>query len=571
MLSNRNAAPVRSALACDILIIGSGAAGLTAAIVAASSGLDVIVIEKSEYVGGATAWSGGWVWLPESKKENDAHKAKNYLMQALGSDAEQNKIDAFIKNAFELEKFLLEQTPVRFLPDITIPDYHSSIDGYSAGGRSRVVAPIDGRVLGDEIHRLRKPMQVLTIAGLMPSAGPEMHHFFNATRSLRSCLYVLKRLLRHGANCLTASRSLTLTNGNALAAGLYKAALDRDVRVLTSSQALSLTHYKKRVSGANVETVTGEMYISAARGVILACGGFPSDASARQRYYKHVHSNHEHWTVAPSDCDGDGLRLGEEVGAKIVTPGDDAGAWVPVSLVPTPDGTIAPFPHFADRAKPGLIAVRADGKRFTNEAAPYFHFMKGLFDACLPGEDPVAWLICDHSFQRRYGLGFSKPLPIPIGRYLTTGYLKRGSSLLALADQCEIDGSALCKTIFAYNVDASSSDDLEFRRGREPVNRAQGDPSVRPNPCVAPLLTPPFYAVKVQPGCLGSFAGLKTDDKTRVLDISDQPISGLFACGSDMASIMAGHYPASGISLEPALVFGYIAGRFVSEYISQKT
>ncbi|MEP3245573.1 MAG: FAD-dependent oxidoreductase [Sneathiella sp.] len=551
---------------CDLLVIGSGAAGLTAAITAASKGFKVIVLEKSDYVGGATAWSGGWIWLPKSAHKtrqtvrSDTEQAEHYLKHVLGSDADQAKIKAYLDSAPALEELLLEHTPVRFQQDVSIPDYYATAAGYSESGRSRVVAPMKGHMLGDDIQRLRKPMPHLTIAGLMPSAGPEMRHFFNAGRSFRSSLYVFRRLLRHGIEWLTTGRSLTLTNGNALAGGLFKAALDLGVEVMTGMQARSLIWENEKVSGATIDIGLKTVKIYASNGVVLACGGFPANTYRRKQFYHHTRSGEEHWSVAPSVCNGDGLTLGEAVGAKVDGFGGNGGAWVPVSMVPQPNGHVAPFPHFADRAKPGLIAVRKDGKRFTNEAAPYFQFMQSLFKATKPNEDPVAWLICDHAFQRRYGLGFSKPSPIPIRKYLSSGYLVSGQTLHELAEKCGINTEAFCRTVSRYNKAASRGHDPMFRRGSEPVNRAQGDPSIKPNPCVSPLLKPPYYAVKILPGCLGSFAGLKTDAKARVLDQSDSPISGLFACGSDMASMMSGHYPAGGISLGPALVFGYLAG-----------
>jgi succinate dehydrogenase/fumarate reductase flavoprotein subunit len=253
------------------------------------------------------------------------------------------------------------------------------------------------------------------------------------------------------------------------------------------------------------------------------------------------------------------------VGAKVVSYGDGNGAWVPVSLVPQGDGTLHPFPHFSDRSKPGLVAVRTNGRRFTNEAAPYFDFMSALFDAATEESEATAWLICDHRFQRKYGLGFSKPFPAPLGRYVSSGYLKRAKTIGSLAETCGIDRVSLQETVASYNEGATRGEDPEYARGATPINRAQGDPSVKPNPCVAPINKPPFYAVKIHPGCLGTFAGLKTDEHARVLTDRDTPIPGLFACGSDASSIMAGCYPAGGISLGPALVFGYIAGLSLSE------
>ncbi|MCG8492802.1 MAG: FAD-dependent oxidoreductase, partial [Sneathiellales bacterium] len=214
-------------LKCDLLVVGSGAAGLTAAITAATEGLEVIVAEKSEFIGGATAWSGGWVWMPRPMapaKGGDALATGEYLENVLGKDADKSRIDTFVRNASTVQEFLLQKTPVRFIEDVTIPDYHSHCSGFAKAGRSRVVAPFNGRLLGPYLDYLRKPLPVLTIAGLMPSAGPEIKHFFNATRSFRSCLYVAQRFLSHAIYRIVSGRNPKLTNGTALAGGLLKSA-----------------------------------------------------------------------------------------------------------------------------------------------------------------------------------------------------------------------------------------------------------------------------------------------------------------------------------------------------------
>ncbi|MCG8489992.1 MAG: FAD-binding protein, partial [Sneathiellales bacterium] len=340
-----------------------------------------------------------------------------------------------------------------------------------------------------------------------------------------------------------------------------KSALDHGVRLLTKTSVSSLIQTQGRVTGAVVSSDSGKSIIETKHGVILASGGFSSDKEMRKHFYAHSPTGQEHVSVAPPESSGDGIRLAEAVGAGLLNLGSGAGAWVPVSMVPQPDGSKSPYPHFADRSKPGLIAVCANGKRFTNEASPYFHFMKDLFEGTPEHQSPEAWLICDHDFQRRYGLGFAKPFPFPLRSHVSSGYLKKASSLKGLAIKCGIDAANLLKTVKHYNCHAVRGKDPAFGRGEEPVNRAQGDPAITPNPSLRPLRRGPYYAVKIQPGCLGSFSGLKTNDHACVLDASDKPIRGLFACGSDASSLMSGHYPAGGISLGPALVFGHIAGR----------
>ncbi len=534
---------------CDVLVLGSGAAGLTASATAALAGLRVILLEKAAHVGGATAWSGGWVWLPG---DGDTTDAARYLTGFEGIDPA--VAQSFADVAPKLLGFLENHTRVRFQDAVSLPDYEPGIPGYLPHGRSRVVAPLDGRGLGRELRRLRCPLPQLTLAGLMPSAGTEMRHFVSAGRSLRSMAHVARRLAAHGLERLFHGRAVRLTNGTALAGGLFQAALDAGVCIRTDQSVQALVRKNGRVSGVRL----ADREIVATRGVILATGGFSANPVLRRQYYPHVAREAAHHTMAPIDNAGDGVRLAQAIGAVIADRPAGAGAWVPVSLIPGRE--LRPFPHFADRAKPGLIAVRRNGRRFVNEAAPYFEFMAGLFAATPDGEDVEAWLICDHRFQRRYGLGFSKPFPLPVGPYVRSGYLRRAPTLERLATDCGVDPEGFKAAVDEFNAGAVRGEDPAFGRGETPVNRAQGDPSQMPNPCVAPILTPPFYAVRVVPGCLGSFAGLKTDPHARVLDRDDAPIPGLYACGSDMASIMGGHYPAGGISLGPALVFGHIAG-----------
>jgi succinate dehydrogenase/fumarate reductase flavoprotein subunit len=231
-----------------------------------------------------------------------------------------------------------------------------------------------------------------------------------------------------------------------------------------------------------------------------------------------------------------------------------------VSKVHYSDGSIGHFPHIIDRAKPGVIGVLANGKRFVNEACGYYDYTSAMVAAVPSGQEVASWLICDHRFQRRYGVGFAKPFPLPLTPYLRSGYLKRGTSIEELATACGIAPDALAETVRVYNEHARRGEDPEFGRGSTAYNRKQGDPLHGPNPCVAPIEHAPFYAVKVLPGSFGTFAGLKTNGFAQVLDREDRPIAGLYAVGTDMASIMGGFYPSGGINLGPAMTFGYIAG-----------
>jgi len=297
--------------------------------------------------------------------------------------------------------------------------------------------------------------------------------------------------------------------------------------------------------------------------VMLATGGFANDIERRRTLFARTPTGHEHLALPPQGVEGDGLRLGETAGGEVATELASAAAWCPVSRVPYPDGSVGHFPHIIERAKPGIIGVLANGKRFVNEADGYYDYVKAMVEHA-PGSEVASWLICSHRFQRRYGLGISRPFPLPIKPHLDSGYLKVGDTLEALAGACGIDPQGLRRTVDDFNRHARLGQDPAFGRGGSAYNRKQGDALHQPNPCVAPIEQGPFYAVKVEAGSFGTFAGLKTNEHAQVLDRQGLPIAGLYAAGSDMASIMGGHYPAGGINLGPAATFGYIAARHMA-------
>jgi succinate dehydrogenase/fumarate reductase flavoprotein subunit len=293
---------------------------------------------------------------------------------------------------------------------------------------------------------------------------------------------------------------------------------------------------------------------------VLAAGGFPHDTDRRAKLFPHVRTGQEHWSAAPTTNTGDGLRLGEKAGGHVRSDLKAAGGWVPVSLVPRGDGTFAHFPHLGlDRAKPGTIMVRQSGERFCNEADSYHDVTSALFRATRPSEVPVAWLICDHDALRRWGLGRVRPVPFPVRPWLRNGYLKKGPTIAELARACDIDAASLEGTIQRFNEGARVGSDPDFHRGETAFNRAYGDPARKPNPCLAPLKVAPYYAVKIVPGSLSTFAGLVTDSNARVLDGQGKPIPNLYAAGNDMSSIGAGSYPTGGFTLGPAMTFAFIA------------
>ncbi|MGF6590248.1 FAD-dependent oxidoreductase [Pseudomonas sp. 2835] len=555
---------------CDVLVIGSGAAGLAAAVTAAWHGQKVIVVEKDAVFGGATAWSGGWMWVPCNPLAQRAgiieqrSQPRTYLEHELGERFDGQMIDAFLEAAPNMVSFFERHTALQFADGNGIADIHGNTPGAGTGGRSVIAAPYDGRQLGKKLlTRLRKTMRETSFMGMPIMAGKDLTAFLTLTRSWRSLLHVSKRFSRHLLDLATHGRALQLVNGVALVARLAKSAEDLGVLLWESAAARQLIREHGRVSGALIETARGPIRINARKAVVLAAGGFANDIERRKALFPRTPTGHEHLALPPLGASGDGLRLGESVGGQVADDLHSPVAWAPVSRVPYKDGSTGHFPHIIERAKPGIIGVLADGKRFVNEADGYYDYVSAMV-AKAPGDKVESWLICSHAFQRRYGLGISRPFPLPLQPLITSGYLKSGDSIEALARACGIDPHGLVATVAEYNRHARNGEDPQFGRGSTPYNRKQGDALHGPNPCVAPIEQGPFYAVKVEPGCFGTFAGLKTNAHAQVLDEHQQAIAGLYAVGTDMASIMAGHYPAGGINLGPAATFGYIAGRHIA-------
>ena len=559
-----------SAIDCDVLIVGSGAAGLAAAVTAAWHGQKVIVVEKDAVFGGATAWSGGWAWIPcnpLAKRAGiieDVELPRTYLKHELGERYEPAMIDAFLQAGPQMVAFFEQHTRLQFADGNAIADIHGDTPGAGTGGRSVIAAPYDGREVGKLLKRLRKTMRETSFMGMPIMAGPDLAAFLNLTRSLPAAWHVTKRFSRHLKDLALHGRALQLVNGVALVARLAKSAEDLGVRLWESAPVTALIQDSSAVTGAVVKTERGEVRIHARNAVVLAAGGFANDIQRRKALFPRTPTGHEHLALPPLGASGDGLTLGESAGGWVNSDLHSPVAWAPVSRVPHRDGSIGHFPHIIERGKPGIIGVLSNGQRFVNEANGYYDYVTAMVQKA-PTDEPVAsWLICSHAFQRRYGLGISRPFPIPVAPFIKSGYLKSANTLEDLAHACGINAAALRVTVDEYNRHAQTGQDPQMGRGSTPYNRKQGDPLHQPNPCVAPITQGPFYAVKVEPGCFGTFAGLKTNEHAQVLNASGQTIKGLYAAGTDMASIMGGYYPAGGINLGPALTFGYIAARHIA-------
>ena len=557
---------------CDLLVVGGGAAGLAGAVTAAYHGLDVIVAEKAPVLGGATAWSGGWMWAPLNPLSQadgiveDIEGPRTYLKHALGEQYDEPRVDALLRNARHMVAFFENHTSLQFVSGSWIADIQGELPGAGTGGRSVGPKPINARRLRPELRALLRPQLYETsFLGMGIMAGPDLQAFLHATtlgarvrpRRVAGGLPRLRPGHRAARDAAGERAGVDRPAGQ-----VGRRARGAAVGELPCGPA---DHRRTaRVTGAVLATPDGEVTVRARRGVLLAAGGFPNDVRRRRELFPRTPTGAEHWTLAPPETTGDGVDMGESVGGRLDTTLASPAAWCPVSLVPYRSGRVGVYPHIVDRGKPGLIAVLSTGRRFVNEADGYYQFTTAMIDRAPAGEPVQAWLICDRAFQRRYPFGMAKPFPVPTWPYLRSGYLTSGRTIEELAARCGIDPVGLASTVAEFNQHARLGEDPQFHRGSTPFNRGSGDPDHRPNPSLAPLQEPPFYAIRVLPGSFGTFAGLRTDPQSRVLDAAGAPIPGLYAAGSDQANVMGGHYPSGGINIGPAMTFGYIAGRHVA-------
>ena len=565
-------APHSENATCDILIAGSGAAGFAAALTARLAGLDVLMVEKEPLFGGTTAFSAGVIWIPANSLQraagiaNSREDALRYLTHHVGNRLDRAKAEAFLDNAPAMVDLFQREDLVSYTLAPTWADYHPDEPGASQGGRSLVPEEYDGRKLGAWFRKLRPALQTMIPLGGMMVGRNDLPHVFQMTRSARSALHVAGMIARHARDRLGHSRGTRLVNGNALIAKLAANAFARGIPLWLSAPIVELTRNGGRVTGAIVERDGRPIRVTARRGVVLACGGFPAAGEEKRRVYTHVSKQA---SLPPPGNTGDGLKLAQSVGGLFHGEVHQPAAWTPVSLVPQADGSTIPFPHFFERGKPGYISVDRRGKRFANEARSYHVFVPALIEACRGDPEVQGWIVCDHRAIRRFGLGALGPAPMRISPFLRSGYIRRGVTPRDLALAAGIDPDGLSRTIAAFNGPAQRGEDPEFKRGSDAYQRFNGAPGHAPNPCIAPLATPPFYAVRVVPSELGTFAGIATNAHAQVIDADGHPIPGLYAAGNDAASVMGGTYPGAGITIGPAMTFGYIAARRIAAAVSR--
>jgi 3-oxosteroid 1-dehydrogenase len=546
----------------DVVVAGSGAAGMTAALTAADLGLSVVVIEKAGAFGGSTARSGGGIWAPGNAVLRAAgvtdttEQASAYLAHVAGDGVPVERRRALLDHGPAMLDLVLANTPLRFAWVPGYADYYPEAPGGLARGRSIEPVPLDGQALGDELARLGRPY-LPSPAGVTITQA-DYRWLSLGPRHPRAIWAGARVAGRAARTRLLGHRRLSM--GQALAAGLRAGLLASGVPVWLDTPMTGLQVEDGRVTGVRANRGGEPLPIRARRGVLLATGGFERNEEMRRRYQRAPIGTQ--WTTGAAGNTGDGILAGLDLGAAVGLM-DDAW-WGP--SIPLPGG---PYFCLAERSLPGCILVNGAGQRFVNESAPYVDAVHAMYDGNT-AENPhiPAWLVFDQRYRDRYvfaGLPPRRPLP---RRWYAGGAVVREPDLAGLARAAGVDAEGLVKTVTRFNELAAAGKDEDFDRGASAYDRYYGDPRCRPNPNLAPLARPPFYAVKIVPGDLGTKGGLRTDEHARVLREDGAPIAGLYAAGNASASVMGHSYAGAGATIGPAMTFGYIAALDLADGIT---
>lgn len=563
------AVPERGEAEYDLVVLGAGAGGMTAALVGAIEGMRVLVIESSRQVGGTTARSSGTVWIPDNPHmrragaNGDAAAARTYLEALAGGRADAALIDAFLAEGPRMIEYLESRSDMRFAPYLAHPDYRQDVPGAASGGRPLEPLAFDGRALGARFDDVAWPLPELMLFGGMMVTRGEAARLLRAASSWDGFALGARLVARYALDRLRYRRGTRLVLGNALAARLYRNLLDRGVAVWLGCRSRRLAVGEgaggRAVRGVELERDAGPARVTVRHGVVLAGGGFPASPALRARFLPAPVPEH---TPAYAACAGETIQLALDAGAVLGPAGDDNALWFPSSIARRRDGSTAVYPHIVlDRAKPGLVAVNAAGRRFVDEAVSYHEFTRAMYRAHRTTPSIPAWLVCDRRFVWKYGLGMVRPRTPFLGRHVASGYLKTADTIEALASRIGVDATGLADTVRRHNEFARGGRDADFGKGSNAYDLANGDPEHAPNPCLGPIERPPFFAVAVVPTPLGTSLGLRTSVDAEVLDGDGRPIAGLYACGNDMHTFVGGEYPGAGAQLGPAMTFGFLAAR----------
>jgi 3-oxosteroid 1-dehydrogenase len=531
----------------DLAVIGTGAAGMTAAVVAAEEGASVALFEKADVVGGTTAWSGGQVWIPNNPHmtsvgtSDDRDQAIAYIMSLSRGLLDRDLVEAYVDAGPEMVAFLEAHTPVQFYAVAGMPDYHPEFPGGKPEGGRTIECPIYPFAdLGEWADRVT-PSPYFSNAHITMSETP----LGKAIPDPPTASELQRRLIRDERGC-----------GQALTGRLLRACLDRGVEPRTASAARELITTNGAVTGVVVDTAEGPIEVRAAKGVVLGSGGFEWDAELCQAFLRGPMSH----PVSMETNTGDGLRMAMKAGAMLSNMRE--AWWIPVASVPVEENPMGRVLINGQRTLPHSIMVNKRGRRFTNEAANYNAF-GGAFHvedvARFEYANLPCWLVFDQNYADKYGFRVASGVEakgVP-------AWVPRGDTPAALAEQIGADPNGLTETISRWNAQCGDAVDPDFGRGDSAFDRWWGDPYLkgRPEATLGPLVAGPYYAVEIHSGCLGTKGGPKVNRHGQAMDLDGNPISGLYVAGNAMGSPFGMTYGGAGGTLGPAMVYGFIAAR----------
>ena len=549
--------PVRDTVV-DLLVVGSGT-GMAAALAAHECGLSVLLVEKSSYIGGSTARSGGALWLPaspilEEKRAGDTvERAETYLRSVVGGSAPADRSAGYLRNLTATVDMLRRTTPIRLAWAKDYSDYHPEEPGGAAAGRTCECRPLNSAILGEYRTRLRPGVMEAKIP--MPTTTADYRWMNLVARVPRKGIPTIAKRLAQGLGGLLLGRRY-VAGGQALAAGLFAGVVRAGIPIWTDTELQRLTTDTGRITGAVVGHDGRKVTITARRGVVLAAGGF--DHSMPMRWKFQSESLGEHMSLGATSNTGDAIHAAQDLGA--ATDLMDQAWWFP-AVSPLPGA--APAVMLAERSLPGSLIVDQNGARFTNEATDYMSFGQCLLEREHSG-NPVEsmWIVFDQKYRNSYvfaGELFPR-MPIPQSWY-EAGIAHRSDDLVELAGKIGVPGPRFTATMTRFNEMSRAGYDADFHRGISVYDRYYGDPTISPNPNLRALDERPFYAVKMVLSDLGTCGGLRADDRARVLREDGSVIEGLYAIGNTAANAFGTTYPGAGATIAQGLVYGYIAAR----------